>query len=133
MRGTELVTQQLQYAVEQAMNIGADITRQLVRHQQAIDQILQAVSLGDDDLGVLNQLRRGEFTLKQLCGTAQTTQRIFDLVRKVANQLTISLILLGDFCFASDLLLLIDVAEFDDQTGIIILLGFEESGGAIDQ
>ena len=103
MRGAELVTQQLQYAVEQAMNIGADITRQLVWHQQAINQILQAVCLTDDDLSVLNQLRRGEFTLQQLRGTAQTTQRIFDLVRKVANQFAISLILFGDFCFAGDL------------------------------
>ena len=133
VRAAEFVLQQLQYAVKQYVDVGAHVTRQLVRRQQAVDQILQAISLGDDDLGVLHQLRFIQLAFEQLRSATNAAERVLDFVGQIAHQLAVGLILLGDLGLARDFQLLVDVAELDDQLRLVGRHAVEEAGSAVDQ
>jgi hypothetical protein len=54
--------------------------------QHATEQILQAVGLVDDDLGVLLEGIVDEFPFQELRGAAKPSQRIADLVGEATHQ-----------------------------------------------
>src|SRR4051794_41220575 len=64
-----------------------------MRRQHAIHQPLQPVGFLDDHLGVFAQLRLLELALEELCRPSQAAERILDLVREVADQLAVRLLL----------------------------------------
>ena len=92
--------------------------RQPVRRQQPVDERLQAVGLADDDLRVFDQLRPVELALEELRGAADAAERIPDLVREIADQLAVRLLLLVQPLLARDLQLLVDVPELEQQRGL---------------
>ena len=69
-------------------DVGAAVGR-----QQTVHQVLQAVGLADDDLGVLRQRLGLPLHLQQLRGPADAAQRVLDFVRQAANQLSAGLVL----------------------------------------
>ena len=86
-----------------------------VRREQAIEQHLQAVGFLDDDLGVFAQLGAFELALQQLRRPAQTPQRISDLVREIADELAVCLLLIHLPLLARELELLIHRAKLDQK------------------
>ena len=50
-----------------------------------VEQVGEPVGLADDDARVFAQRRIEQLALEQLRGAAQAAQRIFDLVRELAN------------------------------------------------
>ena len=60
-------------------------------------------------------MRPVELALEQLRRAAYAAQRILDLVREIADQLAIRLLLLEQALLARDLQLLVDVAELEQQ------------------
>jgi hypothetical protein len=86
-----------------------------VRAQQPVHQVLQAVGLGDDDVGELAQLRVVEFVLQQLCRAADAAEGVLDLVGEVADQLAVGLLLVQQLLLARDAQLGVDRAELEQQ------------------
>ena len=89
--------------------------RQPARREEAIHQRLQAVGLLHDHLREFAQLRCIELALEQLRRAADAAERILDLVREVADELAVGLLLLEHLRLARDLELLLDLAEFHHQ------------------
>src|SRR5215471_17653345 len=106
-------------ASKQLVDVRPPVARRAVGCQQPVNQALQAVCFPDDHLGVLDQRRAVELTLEQLCGPADAAERILDLVREIANELAICLLLLEQPLLAGDLELLIDVPEFEQECSSI--------------
>jgi hypothetical protein len=100
-----------------------------MRGEQALHQVLQAVGFLDDHLGVLFQRLAGEFALQQLRRTADAAQRVLDLVRQVAHQFAVGLLLLGQLFLARGLQLLVDGAHLEQQARIA---GLDRGDRAID-
>ncbi len=90
--------------------------RRPVRNEQAVDQRLQAVGLGDDDARVLALVRR-QFGLEQLRGAAHAAQRVLDLVREVAQQLAVGFGQPELALLAVDLQLLLDLRHLEHHRG----------------
>ena len=88
--------------------------RPSVRRQQAVHQGLQAIGLVDDDLCVFGQVFALQFHFEQLRGTANTAQRVLDLVGQIADQLLIGLRLLQQALFALLSGLLLHWQQFDN-------------------
>ena len=82
--------------------------RRAVRREQAVHQRLQPVGLLDDDLRVFAQLGSVELALEQLRRAAQAAQRVLDLVREVADQLAVGLLLVDQPLLARQAQLLLD-------------------------
>jgi hypothetical protein len=76
---------------------------------------LQAVGFLDDHLRVFPQLRALELALQQLRRAAQAAERVLDLVREVADQLAVRLLLRLDARLALDAQLLLDRAQLGEQ------------------
>ena len=55
--------------------------------EQSIDQSCEPVGLANDDIGVLALFCIGQQPFQQLCCAANAPQRIFDLMRQLANHL----------------------------------------------
>ncbi len=62
-----------------------------------------------------------ELALEELRGTANAAERIPDLVREVADQLAVRLLLLVQSLLAGDLQLLVDMPELEQQRGFLRL------------
>ena len=95
--------------------------RQPVRRQEPVDERLQAVGFADHHLRVFDKLRPVELALEELRGTANAAERIPDLVREVADQLAVRLLLLVQSLLAGDLQLLVDMPELEQQRGFLRL------------
>ena len=76
------------HAFQYFVDVGRCGLHALMRLQQALHQILQAIRFLDDDLGVFAQGGVGQFVFEQLRCAANTAQRIFDFMREVAHKLT---------------------------------------------
>jgi hypothetical protein len=100
------------------VNVRAPVRGQPVRCQQPVHQRLQPVRLADHDLRVFDQLRSIELSLEQLRRAPDSAERILDLVREIAHELAVRLLLLVQTLLARDLQLLIDVPELEQQCGI---------------
>ena len=59
-----------------------------------------------------------ELALEQLRRAADAAQRILDLVREVADQLAVGLLLLEDLGLARDLQLLLELAQLEDEARV---------------
>ena len=59
-----------------------------------------------------------ELALEQLRRAADAAERVLDLVREVADQLPVRLLLLERALLARDLQLLLDLAELEQQRGV---------------
>ena len=90
-----------------------------MRRQQPVDERLQPVGLADHHLRVFDQLRPVELALEELRRAANAAERILDLVREVADQLAVRLLLLVQPLLARDLQLLVDVPELEQQRGVV--------------
>src|SRR5512132_4322630 len=86
-----------------------------MRRQEPVDKRLQPVRLADDHLRVFDQGRPIQLALEELRGAADAAERILDLVRETANELTVCLLLFEQSFFARNLELLVDVAKFEQQ------------------
>ena len=102
-------------AREDLVDVRAPERRQPMRRQQPVDERLQPVGLADHDLRVFDELRPVELALEKLRGAANAAERILDLVREIADQLAIGLLLLVEALLARDLQLLVDVPELEQQ------------------
>ena len=65
------------------------------------------------------ELRAVELALEELRGAADAAERILDLVREIADQLAVRLLLLEQPLLARDLQLLVDVPELEQQRGVV--------------
>ena len=97
------------------MHIHLYAVRHAVRREQAVHQKLQSIGFLDDDLRILMKRRSIELAVEKLCGTAYSAQRILDLVREIADQLAIRLILIEHPFFTLDTPLLVDMPELDQK------------------
>ncbi|ODU00455.1 MAG: hypothetical protein ABS89_08930 [Thiobacillus sp. SCN 63-1177] len=88
-------------------------TGRSVRRQQTLRQRLQTVGLLDDDLRVFAQGLARQFAFQQLRRAAYTAERIFDLVRQVAQQFAVGLLLQARLLQPGDAQMRIDRAHFD--------------------
>ena len=89
-----------------------------MRGQQTLHQVLQPVGFVDDDLGIFAELRVVEFAFEQLRRTADAAERILDLVRQIADQFAVGLLLFEQALLARSLNLLVDRPQFEQQAGI---------------
>ena len=89
-----------------------------VRREQAFHQVLQAVGLLDDDLGVFAQSGVVELVFKKLGRAADASERILDFVRQIADQFAVGQLLLEQSFLARGLDLLVDRPEFDEQAHV---------------
>ena len=76
----------------------------------------------DDDLRVFAQRRRvgqfGQLVFEQLRRPADTPERVLDLMRQVADQFAVGLLLLQQALLAAGFQLLVDRPHLDEQTAI---------------
>src|SRR6266849_2734020 len=86
-----------------------------MRRKHAVHQRLQPVGLLDDPLRVFAQFGPVELALEQLRRAAQPAERILDLVREIADQLAVGLLLEHQALFARKPQLLLDRAQLDEQ------------------
>ncbi len=107
------------------VDVGDDV-RPAVRRQQPVDQQLQAVGLGDDDLRVLGQLALVfELHAQQLRRAADAAERVLDLVRQVAHQLLVGLGLALRALLAVLARLLLDLDHLDQHAFRVVGLGHD--------
>src|SRR5688500_20354057 len=89
-----------------------------MRHQQAINQCVEPISLGDDDARVLTLFVTSELGFQQLCRATHAPQRVLDFMRKVAQQLAVFLSKPDLTLFAVALQLLFAPGDFDYKRNI---------------
>ncbi len=89
-----------------------------MRHQQAIDQRVQPIGLGDDDARVLALLVARQLSFEQLRRSTHAAQRVLDFVRKVAQQLAVCFSQADLPLFAVDFQLLLDLGDFEHQRNV---------------
>ncbi|OPZ04581.1 MAG: hypothetical protein BWZ09_01707 [Alphaproteobacteria bacterium ADurb.BinA305] len=106
---------QAAHAFEHVVEVDRGRAHHAMRTQQAVHQVLQAVGLGDDDVGEFAQLRVVELVLQQLGRAADAAERVLDLVREVADELAVGLLLVQQLLLARDAQLRVDRAEFEQQ------------------
>src|SRR5690606_10086757 len=96
--------------------------------QDAVDERRQAVRLVDDDLRVLAQLRRRQLPLEELRRAAQSPERVFHLVRELADDPARQALLREQIELAANSALALVIEELEQQAW----LGIERHGSAID-
>ena len=106
---------QAAHALEHLVDAQRLDARRAVRREHAVHQRLQPIGLLDDDLRVLAQLRPLELALQELRRAAQAAERVLDLVREVADQLAVRLLLRVHALLALDAQLLLDRAQLGEQ------------------
>jgi hypothetical protein len=74
-----------------------------VGREQPVHQVLQAIHLGNDHLGVFAELRVVQFALQQLGRAADATEGILDLVSQIADQFAARLLLVRELLLACHL------------------------------
>ena len=84
--GRRFRAQQRAHPLRHFVDIDAALVGYSPGSQHAIEQILQAIGLVDDDLGVLLEGIVGEFPLQELRGAAKAPQGIADLMGQAAHQ-----------------------------------------------
>src|SRR5262245_47072876 len=104
---------QAAYPLQNFVHIERRGPREPVRSEHPVHQRLKPVGLLHDYLGVLMQTRALQLMIEQLCGTADSTQRILDFVGEITDELPIGLGKGQHAFLASDLDLLLDMAEFE--------------------
>ena len=87
-------------------------------HQQAIDQRVQPISLGDDDARVLALFVTRKLCFEQLRRSTHAAQRILDFMREVAQQLAVRFSQPDLAFFAVHLQLLLDLGDFKHQRNV---------------
>src|SRR5574343_184094 len=116
LQGTgKLRPQQAAHPLEDFVDIDRRRQHRPMRRQQPLHQILQAVGLLDDDLGVFLERRVGQFVLQQLRCAADAAQRILDLVRQVADQFAAGLLLFDQPFLAGRRQMVLDGLQFEQQ------------------
>ncbi len=94
-----------------------------MRREHAVHERLQAVGLLHDHLRELAQVRVRKLALEELRGAADAAQGVLDLVREVADQLPVGLLLLEELRLAGDAHLLVELAKLDEQARPVLLDG----------
>jgi hypothetical protein len=86
--------------------------------EQPAHQLLQAIRLGDDHLGVFAQLRVVQLPLEQLGRAADAAEGVLDLVGQVAHELPVGLLLMGQLLLPRHLQLGVHRAKLEQQARI---------------
>src|SRR5690554_2382259 len=87
----------------------------IVRRQHPVQQILKPVGFGNDDFGEFSELRIVQLIFEQLRRPADAAERVFDLVRQIADQFAIGALLLEQLFLARDSELGVNRTEFQQQ------------------
>jgi len=100
--------------------------RQAMRGEQSVHERLQPVSLIDDNLRVLRELRARQLPLQQLRGATDASERILDFMCEIADQLAVGQALIQQPLFAIEFQTLIYRPELEQQR---TLIGLFDRGG----
>ena len=98
------------------------------RAQDAVDERREAVRLLDDHARVRRELGIGQLPLEQLRGAAQPAERIFHLVRELANDPSRQLLLRDERRLAAHLAVALGIEELEQKKALVL----ERRGAAVE-
>src|SRR5262245_17924563 len=78
-------TQQVEHVLAELVHVDRSLDRRPARTRHGIDERGEPIGFRDDDAGVLVQRLALQLLLQQLRRSAQSAERVFDLVRELAN------------------------------------------------
>jgi hypothetical protein len=105
------------HMLRELVNVGELAARRMSGAKQRIDQSGEPVRFADDHRGVFAHVLFGQLARQQLRRAAQTTERIFDLVRELPNHQPAAVDLRQQRCLARNALMLSRVADLDQHGG----------------
>jgi hypothetical protein len=128
---TDVRLHQAYNVLKQFMYVQWLFVRRAARAKQSVYERRKAIGFADDDAGVFPQLVAFKLPFEELRRAAQATERIFDLVRELADHLPARAMLDYQSVFPTDFRASRYVIHFDEQC-ILELDGRHRRNAAID-